>query len=242
MPYKKTLKRFARKTYRKVIKPYVNKKKGRTNRMKLYNEVRAIKKMMNAEKKQAELTINGQGVGQLLNASDGIYCNTLTPTIGQGTTFTTRNGRSIKLNGAYIRGKFVAQSNAINKIKFNMTIVRYVGKTQTTTDIIGGMYNVDSLTGLRDYFAPRNPDTYTDYRLITSRNYVMYPDSISGQTGIIDFIMPLKLNHHIRYNGNTNTIEEGEMFIIIRADSGDGGSPATGAFFSLSIRLTYYDN
>lgn len=242
MPYRKTLKRFAKKTYRKVIKPYVNKKKGRSNRMKLYKEISAIKKMVNAEKKVAERNLTGVGVAQSNSGADGIYCSSITPTISQGNGFGERNGRSIKLSGAYLRGKFTAQTNTINKIKYNMTILRCVGKPQTTTEINTGMFNADSISSVRDYFAPRNPDAYGDYRVIASRNYVLYPDSISGQTGIVDYMMPLKLNHHIRYQNNTSTIDEGELFVIIRADSGDSGTPLTGAFWQMSIRFTYYDN
>lgn len=245
MPYKKLVRKgrkYAKKIYKKVVNPYVNKKKGYRNRMKLYKEVGAIKRMLNAEKKQAEFTLVASGVAQLANGVDGIFCQSIIPTIGQSTGFNGRTGRSIKLNGAYIRGKFVAQTNTINKVRFNMTLVRVVGKPQAVTDITAGMYNQDTLSGVRDYFAPRNPDSYSDYRVITSRNYTLYPDSISGQTGIVDFIMPLKLKHHIRYSLNTNTIEEGEIYIIIRGDSGDSGTPSTGAFFSMTARFTFYDN
>lgn len=240
MPYKKTIKRIARKTYRK-LKPYASKKKGYSNRMKLYKEVNQIKKMMNAEKKVKENSLFGQGVGQSNGILDGAYCSSIMPTISQGNGYDARNGRSIKLSGAYIRGKFQAQSSTINKIKFNVTIVKSIGIPQTTTQVLNGLYNVDSISGLRDYFAPRNPDSFTDYRIICSRNYLLYPDSISGQTGIIDYMMPLKLNHHVRYSLNTTTIEEGELFVIVRADSGDQAT-STGAFFSMAIRFTYYDN
>lgn len=246
MPYKQTTRknRYLRRAYRKVIRPYVKTKKGRgrANRMKLYSEISAIKKMVNAEKKTKETYLNGVGVAQLNNAADGIYCNTITPVISQGNGFDARSGRSIKLCGAYLRGKFTAQTNCVNKIKYNMMIVQVLGKAQTTTEITAGMFNPDSLSGIRDYFAPRNPDSFTDYKIIASRNYTLYPDTISGQTGIIDYMMPLKLNHHIRYSNNTNTIDEGELFVIIRADSGDSGSANTGAFWQMSIRFTYYDN
>lgn len=234
--------KYGKKIYKKVVKPYVNKKKGYKNRLKLYKEIGAIKRMMNAEKKQKSVFINGAGVAQLANGADGIYCNSITPTITQGSGYDNRNGRSIKLSGAYLRGKFTSQSNTINKIKYNVMIVRVVGAPQSTANIVAGMFNVDPLAGIRNIFAGRNPDRFTDYRIITSRNFVLYPDSISGQTGIINYQMPLKLNHHIRYNLNTNTIEEGELFVIIRADSGDSGSPLTGAFFDMSIDFTFYDN
>lgn len=239
---RKTVKKYARKAYRKVVKPYVSKRKGYNNRMKLYKEVSAIKKMVNAEKKIKTTQLFGVGVAQLANGVDGIYVSSITPTISQGSGYDQRTGRSIKLSGAYLRGQFIAQTNAVNKLKFNMTLVRYVGKIQTISDISTGMYLQDTISGVRDYFASRNPDQFTDYKIIASRNYVVQPDSISGQTGRTDYMMPLKLNHHIRYSLNTNTIEEGELFVVIRADSGDSGIPATGAFWQMSIQFSYYDN
>lgn len=248
MPYVKTkrfvkrTRKYARKVYKKAIKPYVNKKKGYKNRMKLYSEINQIKRMVNAEKKQKSVFINGAGVAQLANGADGIYCNSITPVISQGSGYDNRTGRSIKLSGAYLRGKFTAQSNTVNKVKYNLMIVKCVGAPQTTTSITSGMFNSDPLAGVRNIFAGRNPDRFTDYRIIKSKNFTLYPDSIAGQTGIIDYQMPLKLNQHIRYSLNTNTIEEGELFVIIRADSGDSGVPLTGAFFDMSIDFTYYDN
>lgn len=238
---RKSVRKVGRKVYKK-FKPYVSKKKGYNNRMKLYKEINQIKRAINAEKKVKETYLNGVGVGQVNGALDGIYCSSIVPTISQGSGFDTRNGRSIKLSGAYLRGKFVAQTNTVNKVRFNMMIVKNVGKPQTTSEVVNGMFNVDALSGIRDYFAPRNPDSFSDYRIIANRNYTLYPDSISGQTGIIDYTLPLKLNHHIRYSNNTSTIEEGDMFVIIRADSGDSGTGATGAFWQMSIRLTFYDN
>lgn len=239
---KKIIRRGAKKAYRKVVKPYVSKKKGYSNRMKLYKEVAQIKRMVNAEKKTKQFISFGNGVAQLANAVDGIFAISLIPTISQGNGFDARTGRSIKLSGAYLRGQFKAQTNTINRLKFTMTIVKYVGKTQTLSDITSGMYLQDNISGVRDYFASRNPDSFTDYRVIAQRNYYVQPDSITGQTGITDFMMPLKLTHHIRYSLNTNTIEEGEIFLIIRGDSGDSGTPLTGAFFQISNTLTYYDN
>ena len=234
--------KFAKKVYKKVVKPYVSKKKGYTNRMKLYKEVAAIKKMVNAEKKTKDYAINVAGTAQLANGADGIICASIIPTITQGVGYDNREGRSIRCSGLYLRGQLVAQTNTVNKVKYNLLIVKAVGKPQTPSEIVTGMFNQDFISNVRDYFAPRNPDSFRDYRIIASRDFIMQPDSITGQKGITDFMLPLKVTHHIRYSLNTNTIEEGDLFYILRADSGDSGTPLTGSFFSMSIRFTYYDN
>lgn len=236
---KKYARKVGRKVYNKAKKRYTSKKGVRIG--KIVRDLNMIKRTINPEKKVAESSLFGQGVAQSNGINDGVYVASIIPTIAQGNGFANRDGRSIKTSGAYIRGKFQAQSSTINKIKFNVTIVSPKGIPQTTTQVLEGMYNVDSISGLRDYFAPRNPDSFTDYRVLCSRNYILYPDSITGQTGIIDYTIPLRLGHHIRYSFNSNTIEEGNMYVIVRADSGDQGT-STGAFFSMATRLTYYDN
>lgn len=240
--YKRYARKYGKKIYRKAIHPYVNKKKGYANRMKLYKEVQAIKKMVNAEKKTAEDSKTGIGVAQLANGSDGIYVSSITPVIPQGSGFGNRTGRSIKCSGLFFRGQFDAQTNQVNEIKYSLMLVTVKGNTQSTTDIANNMFNVDSLSGIRDYFCSRNPDHYGDFRILAARNYTLRPDQITGQTTKVNFMMPLKLRHHIRYNQNTNNITEGEIYIIIRASDGDSGTPSTGAFFQCSYRLTYYDN
>lgn len=238
----KTAKKYSKRIYRKAIKPYVSKKKGYKNRMKLYKEVAAIKKMVNAEKKQKDFSLVGQGIAQQANGSDGILCFSITPTITQGSGFDNRTGRSIKLSGLYLRAQMQSQTNAINRIQYNFMVITVKGKPQTTAEIIDGMFNVDSITGLRQFNCPRNPDNFTDYRIIASKNYFIEPDYITSQSQIVDIYMPLKLSHHIRYASNSTTIEEGELFFIIRGNRGDSGTADTGAFLNTTARLTYYDN
>lgn len=242
MAFRKTLKKFARKAYKKVIRPYTNKKKGRTNRMKLYQEVSAIKKMVNAEKKQKDIQYTGQSIGQLLNGSEGAQIFTLIPSIAQGAGYDQRNGRSLKMSGLFIRGQFYQQTNTNNRMKINCMIIKVVGTPVVTSTILTNLFNTDSISGVRDYFAPRNPDAFTDFRIIASKNFTLLPDNISGQTGNVDFLWPLKLSHHVRYDLNTSSITEGELFMIIRADRGDSGTPATGAWYQMTIRATYFDN
>lgn len=239
--FAKRIRKGAKRVYKKVIHPYVNKKKGYANRMKLYKEVGMLKRMVNAEKKYVEGNINGQGVAQLFNGADGIYCATVTPTIAVGAAYNQRNGNSIRLSGLYIRGRFTQQTNTINPLRFHVDIMTVKGAPQSTSNIISGMYDPDSLSGVRDYFCSRNPAQYTDYRIISSRKYYVKQDTIATGATNVDFCLPLKLKHHLRWN-TSNVIQEGELFIIIRGDAGDGGTPLTGCFFSASFRLSYFDN
>lgn len=235
------LKKVAGKGYKKVVHPYVNKRKGYSNRMKLYKEVGMLKRMVNAEKKYVEGNINGQGVAQLFNGADGIYCASVTPAIAVGAAYNQRNGNSVRLSGLYIRGRFTQQTNQINALRYWVDLVTVKGAPQSTANIISGVYDPDSLSGVRDYFCSRNPAQYTDYRVISSKKYYVKQDSLATGSSNVDFCLPIKLRHHIRWNTG-GTIQEGEIFIIIRGDFGDAGAPLTGCFFSASFRLSYFDN
>jgi len=197
--------------------------------------------MVNAEKKYVESNIVGNAIGQLQNGSDGVQCLDITPLPAVGNTFQQRNGNSIKLSGLYFRGQVLAQTNLLNSLTIKMTIVIAKGMPQTPTQIVIGMYDIDSLTGLRDINCSRNPAQFSDYRIITERTIKLHPDNITGQQAIYNFHIPLKLTHHIRWN-TSNVVQEGQMYLLLRASNGDSGSPATGAFFSSSSRLSYYDN
>lgn len=240
--YRPKLRKFGKRVFKKYVSPFVNKKTGHRNRMKLYKEIGAIKRMLNVEKKTKDGSINAQTVGQLYNSADGVFCTNLLPTISQGTGFDQREGRSIKLTGLYLRGKFQQQANTSNVLRLNMIIFKLKQGTNTTAAVLPKMFNPDSLTGVRDYYCPRNPDSYKEFVIIKSKNIVIQPDNIAGQSGITNFILPIKLNHHVRYDANSNTIVSGDIFIIIRGDSGDCGTPSTGALFNLSTRFTYVDN
>lgn len=243
MPYYRKAKSAAKKVYRKVVKPYVSKKKGYSNRMKLYKEVAAIKRMVNAEKKSKDATIVGAGVAQSNGVSDGAYVVSVTPVIAVGATYEQRNGRSIKCSGLYFRGQIQGQTNQISSIRYNFTFVLVKGAPQTTANILTGMFNADPLSGIRDYFASRNPDQYRDYVIIASRNYTLFPDNITGEQSRCNIMFPLKLRHHIRYDAATAAIQEGEIFLIVRATNGDSaGGALTGGFLNASFRLSYYDN
>lgn len=240
MPYARA-KKYSKKIYNKAIKPYTSKRKGRQNRMKLYKEVAAIKKMINAEKKYIDGSLAGRYVGQAYNAAEGAFNESIVPTITQGTANNNRVGNSIKLSGLYIRAKFYQQTNTINRVQLRVTIVRALGAPQTPGNILTGLYDADSISTYRDYYAPRNPNQFSDYKILGTRRLTLQPDSITGQLGIVNLMFPMKLNFHMRWD-NSGTLQEGGIFAIIQADNGDSGTANTGVWFEMTTRLSYYDN
>lgn len=236
MPPKYAKKRPARKAY---------KKKTRVNA--LASRVTALSKRIPVpEKKYVNFGTIDLRVGQFASAGptvDGIECTEITPIIAIGANSNQRIGNAVKPSGLFVRMHVTQQVNTINLIQYNVTIVRVKGGRQTAVQVFPGMYDTDSITGLRDYNAPRNPNQWKDYAVIFSRNYTLRPDSVSGANGSMDMHVPLKLkNYTQRHNISTGEVEEGQLFIIVRAASGNyDPAVATGATLYLSARFTYTD-
>lgn len=207
----------------------------------LYKDVMMLKNTINAEKKYIDTASVASTVGQYLNGASGELVLDISPVIAQGNAYNQRNGISIKLNGLYLRLQFLQQTNTVNQIKIHIDVLYSKGKPQSTADVLTGMYDVDNISGMRDYNAPRNPNQFGDYQLICSRKCTLKPDSIAGQTGITNMQIPLKLNRHMRWD-TAGILQEGQVFMYIRADNGDKGAPLTGVSSFYTTRFSYFDN
>jgi len=76
----------------------------------------------------------------------------------------------------------------------------------------------------------------------------------AGQVQIKEMAIPLKLDHHIRYNGNTNQVVGGQVLMFIFADSGNTSSTVStipniplavgtsGVIYNQDLRWYYTDN
>lgn len=236
MPPKNARKRPARKPY---------KKKTRVNA--LANRVTALYKRIPApEKKYVNFGTLDLRVGQYESTGpsvDGIDCVELTPIIAQGSAYNQRVGNAVTPTGMYVRMKVTQQANTVNVLQYNVTIVRVKGGNQSAIDVFAGMYDVDNISGFRDYNAPRNPNQWKDYSVIFSKNYSLRPDSVTGATGTMDMHVPLKLKGYtMRHDVSTGAVTEGQLFIIVRAASGNYSTAAqTGALMYLSYRFSYTD-
>lgn len=236
MPPKYAKKRPARKPY---------KKKTRVNA--LANKLTALSKRIPVpEKKYINFGTLDLRVGQFESAGptvDGIDCVELTPIIALGTAYNQRVGSAVKPTGMYVRMLVTQQTSTVNVLQYNVTIVRVKGGNQTVNEVFAGMYDPDTITGLRDYNAPRNPNHWKDYAVIFSKNYALRPDSVAGASGSMDMHVPLRLqNYTMRHDIATGAVTEGQLFIIVRAATGNySAATNTGAIMYLSYRLSYTD-
>lgn len=255
--YVRKVRKIGKRIYKKVIHPYVNKKKGYKNRMKLYNEIQQIKRVINAEKKEILTYINNTtlSIGQINQNTDNAYWQQdITPIIPQGAQDGQRNGDSVRLNSMLIKGAFIQQANCVLPVKVRVFIVSVKGTPESVN--INNFLVQNPITGCTDMNSVRNKDRYANYSIITTKTFAVRSDQYSGQGNMFrNFSIPLKFSkRHIHYLQNTNTVSRGQILMYVVCDSGNINAaassntviPVTGAQTGVAMRYScdawYYDN
>lgn len=265
--YKK-MKSMGRKAARMVKKRYMAKPGGRKSTggvrvAKMAKDILYLKSVLNPEKKR-DTQIGASSVAQVNANTDGRYFAEMTPIISQGVTTFTRNGASIKLHSSIYHFQFVQQLNTINPIKlvlelFHITEEPYAPASfNFFTERFNPNPFIGSGTEVRDYNSQINPDNYMKGRCIARRYLTLKSDQVSNNRNTLDLKLPIKYNNgqgiHIRYDKNTNTVEHGQLYLMIRADRGNfagtpstlDGAPDTAVFTGVDFRFNrtdyFYDN
>lgn len=263
---RKTLKRAYNSKIGKKIRKITGDRYGRGAKQllikgvpQLTRDVLMLKKMVNAEKKRIVQNNGGYTVGQCSVNGQGFLAFEVTPVMSQGNTNSTRNGSSIKLNSSYMKLQFLHQSNTTQPIRLKCYLISVPGlPTTNITGFINNMFSANPfITGgtIRDYNSQPNPDFFRQYRIIRKTSVYLPPDNYSGAMSIKDVAIPVKFrNHHVRFNGDTDTITAGQLIFLVMADSGNMGGTtstlgnipvtgaSTGAILNYNIIHYYYDN
>lgn len=255
------LRRAGRAIYRGAKRRYFT-KGGMGRAMK---DIAFVKSVVNAEKKRLDLISGASSlVGQVSGNSTGNVVYDITPVPAEGLTYSTRNGASIKLHTSFIQLQFTQQTACHSAIRLKIMIVQVLGSPQTTGTINSQIMlpnqwiqNQNSVS-VYDYMSLVNPDYRGQYKIIRTK-YVSIPaDNYSGQVRLKDVKIPIKYNrgkgHHVRYAGDTTTVANGQLFMLIYADNGNSlGSASTltgiantaastGLSWNYDIKHYYYDN
>lgn len=233
-----------KKTYRKVRNMA---KKRYSNRSNIAKDVAMLKSLVNVEKKRVDKTISvPQVFGQRNGSADGFHCNVITPVIPQGLTGSTRNGNSVKLTSGVLDFAIYQQGNTINNLKIKLWIL-------CRPDNAGGYSAVNTadqflepnkFSTFRDFYSNRDPEYFSEFRVIKSMTMELKQDSISSATQYIQKKVPLRFNHHLKYNqdGSTQTTKN-EFYILATASEGNvDASFATGCAIQYNMRWYYTDN
>lgn len=234
MAYKKYVKKAKRWANKKIAKPYVtgNPKRTRKARMNLYNEVAAIKKLINVEKKVHNISYTSNlGIGQVIGNGAGWYIADITPTPAQGITESTRNGASIKLTGSRLNFCFQQQSATTTAIKCRIMIIHITGKTVTPADWVNTRYELNQFVlnagspAIVDYNSQLDLNGQGGFKILRTAMVYLKQDNYSGVLSVKNFSMGLKYrNHHVRFNGNGVTPQDGQILMFLQPDVGNASS------------------
>lgn len=208
-------------------------------------DIYSLKKLLNVEKKRYDITAYGQFVGQINGTSNYQYTADVTPVPAQGSGYSQRNGASFKITSLYAKLQLYHQSatNAPMKIKIQLVLVR--GAPQTASGVPISMYEYNSFVAanggpnLVDYNSERNPDTFGQYKVLRTCVVRLQPDQLADQQIIKDFTIKhsFKKGHHIRFDKDTQTVKNGQLVLIVLADSGNiSGSTAATSTYNIPIK------
>ena len=156
----------AKRTYFKLKKKAYGDKgvKGRYYRpgavkglQNLAKDIEMIKSRLNVEKKYKDADVATTAIGQANQNSDGIVWYDVTPTLSQGTDGDERIGNSLKLTGLTFPLQFTQQVSCLGNRKVRVSLLRVTSADNSVdgTDALVDYWDVNPLTGLRDFHAPR---------------------------------------------------------------------------------------
>lgn len=244
-----------RKTGQFVTKRYLT--AGGMNR--LTSDVNLLKKIVNAEKKAISTNIAGQALGQVVGNLAGYYAIDFTPSPAQGVAGNQRIGDSIKIVSYHYQMQFIGQANAVSAQRYKMYIIQWLGNPITSGTCVPQIWNTNNFVGGGGQIIDMNSmnliSNYAKYKIVHYRSIYIAPDSISGQVGIKTLNGGGKFQHHIRFNGSTGSLENGQLWLVLLADNGNCSPTVTstlsnipnsnvnsGCTFSAHLRTYYVDN
>lgn len=236
MVYKR-VKRLAKKSLKyvaKVAKKRYFKGKGysRPKLGQMYSDVKFLKSIVNAEKhRQIYASSADNTVAQVYGNQNGYWAGDITPNIGQGTGVSQRIGGSIKWHSTHFTFQFVHQSATVAPVKLEIFIVKVIGPAQSSVgNMIQSCWNANPFVSggsIYDSNSSRNQDQYKNYRIIRKKKIYLPADNYAGIPVIKSVDLGFKLkNHHCRWAGDSATLTEGQILMVIFADNGNS-SPST---------------
>lgn len=246
----------SRKISRKVYKAtgLVNPmKKGKLSTARLFRDVALIKSKLNSEKKQISTNNVSQVVAQCFGTGYGHWISDVTPILSQNVTGTGRIGNSIRVSSMVFKGQLIQQSSAVQAQKIKIEFFMNMGTPVSGSTVIQSIYDTNYLNGLYDINSTRALDTFKNWKLMARRTYTINQDNQSGVTGFKDITIPLSFKKSVwkvKYDdSNSNTVQNGQVYMVVTADSGNGSSstastntfiPVTGT--STGSTLNYFIN
>lgn len=228
--------RVARKVVRKVgtvakRRYFSGKGYSKPKMGQIIQDVKFLKSIVNAEKhRQIYASTSANTLGQVYGNANGYWAGDVTPNIGQGIGVSNRIGGSIKWHSSHWTFQFQHQASTVAPIRFNIYLVKVVGPAQSNVaTMIQSCWNANPFVSspIYDLNSGRNQDTYKNFIILKRKTIQMGADNYAGVPMIrtVNFGYKFK-NHHCRWAGDTATLTEGQILMVMFADNGNA-SPLT---------------
>lgn len=248
MPYYKkfarTAKKYERKAYKKVYGsrsiPQAIKATGSVAKdiAGLTASVGMIMSRLNVEKHHKDRDVVTQSVAQVNANSDGANYLDVTPVISQGTGEDERHGNSCKLTGISLPIQFSSQANTHSDRKLRVTLlkVKSADNGVSAQEAFEQYWDVNPLTNVRDYNAPRNyrAGAHDGITCVRSKTYFLRaPTHMTGgmdtEKMCLSTKFNVKLQDVLRFATDASTTPDGlKYYLIIQADAGNISAATSG--------------
>jgi len=215
----------------------IGKGKGGFNFAQVAKDLAMVKSRLNVEKKSVDTDVFTGDIGQCNINAEGAGYFDITPSITQGTAENQRIGNSLKMTGLHLPIDVIGQQYCLSgrRLRFTVLKVRTADNQVDGFEALAKVWDVNPLTGLRDFNAPR---AYRNAKndgisIVYSKVRYMSPPSVDAGSAGADLaerprtnhVINLKLQDTLRYNFNADTFPGGfKYFLIIQADAGNRGS------------------
>jgi hypothetical protein len=212
----------------------IGKGKGGFKFAKLAQDLEMVKSRLNVEKKDIRSDVTTEDFGQTDGNSEGALVLDMTQAINQGIGETQRIGNSLKVTGMSIPIQLTGQNYCLSarRVRVTMLKVKSADNGVTGQEAFEKVWEVNPLSGVRDYNAPRAyRNSKTDgISVVRSMNvYVPAPTLDNGSSGAALFertqksvTMNLKLNDIWRYDTNADIYPGGlKYYLVIQTDIGN---------------------
>ncbi len=267
-----TGKRSVKKTVQKAVK-HATRRAGQLitdryygnkqiNVAQIASDVAMLQKLINVEKKRYEkVSSTPQLIGQVNANISGALCIDLTPTPSEGITYSSRNGASIKMTSWYAKFQITQQSATQHPMRIKLMFFHVKESVIAPATFLLSYFNYNSFVGggntIIDYNSDVNPDNFKKYTLIRTHNLTLQPDPLASTTMLKTFSVGMKYKKgiHVRFDGDTNTVTNGQLLMVVLCDSGNLSTStastlsnipltaaSTGASMLYDYRAYYVDN
>jgi len=239
------LKKFFKKSFSKVkklAKKRYASKSGGVKMSQLIRDVALVKRSLNVEKKNVEfIELNNIAFGQFNGLTDtGQVITDVTPVLAQGVGYNERTGNSVKLVSMCIKGQIKQQTATRHPMRIKISLFKVIGSPIPIATIQSQqqIWQPNPITNTTDYNSDRNINFFRSFVHVQTKYLYLQPDPVSGELMIINFKFIMKMNHHLKWNLNSQDLTDGQMVMYILADSGNASTVTTGVNPNVPILAT----